>query len=141
MRLRRAEHTHQTRSTYGTNIPCWAFIFDCFWDNIYRVAILATLFCALLCRVPRTRACAHIRAHKRYNRYLFIILLLYIYRKQECNYRKAEKVMKRKRKGKGWNDGNIKHKNKEQKENAKDEKQKTRKVWIIKAQPRRTLKR
>ena len=49
--------------------------------------------------------------------------------------------MKRKRKGKGWNDGNIKHKNKEQKENAKDEKQKTRKVWIIKAQPRRTLKR
>ena len=59
---------------------------------------MAALFLCLVFAAFLACACAHIRAHKRYNRYLFIILLLYIYRKQECNYRKAEKGKERKAK-------------------------------------------
>ena len=76
------------------------------------VLFLALLFLCLIFSAFLECACAHIRAHKRYNRYLFIIL--YIYRKQECNYRKAEKGKKRKgmegwndRRMEGWKDGRM----------------------------------
>lgn len=60
-----------------------------------RAAFLAALFlCLILPRLCRARACTRMYAHT--NEIIDILfIILYIYRKQECNYNKAEKENKR----------------------------------------------